>query len=95
MKNDQENKMRVSVTGSKAQKDKLAKEFNKNYGSFMYIYDDMHSSEGQCWLGIMLDLCNHGKHTLSAYEQENFSKALENFSVIIGDEFDLDLEYNQ
>lgn len=85
--------MKVTVVGSQKQKDKLYKEFDKDYDSFMYIYDDIHTPEGQSWFGVIADLCEKSEHTLSEYEQKEFYAALENFAAIIGDEFDLDLEY--
>ena len=87
--------MKVTVVGSQKQKDKLYKEFDKDYASFMYIYDDIHTPDGQSWLGVMFDLCRHSEHMFSAHEQKEFYAALENFAAIIGDEFDLDLVYTE
>jgi len=86
--------MIVSTVGSKSQKDKLNKEFDKHYNDFMYIYDP-ETSIGQGWYGIVADLISNGSYNLSADEAETFAEALNNFSAMIGDEFDLDLEYNQ
>lgn len=86
--------MKVSVTGSKTQKDILIKEFDKQYDTFMYVYDP-ESSIGQNWYNIVRTLTITGAYTLNEYEAETFAEALYNFSAIIGGEFDLDLEYNQ
>lgn len=86
--------MRISVTGSKTQKDKLNKEFDKQYDTFMYVYDP-ETSIGQSWLDIVSALTSTGVYILNEYEAETFADALNNFSAMIGDEFDLDLEYDQ
>lgn len=85
--------MKISVKGSKTQKDKLNKEFNKQYDTFMYVYDT-ETAIGQGWYEIVSELTSTGVYNLSEYEVETFAEALNNFSATIGDEFDLDLEYN-
>jgi hypothetical protein len=87
--------MKITVVGDQKQKDKLFREFNKDYSGFMSRYDDPETSIGQSWLVVMLDLCQRWEHILSEYEQKEFQVDLENFSGIIGSEFDLDLEYTE
>ncbi len=87
--------MKAVVAGSQEQKDKLCKEFNLNYDSFMYIYEDIHTPEGQGWFGVVSDLCWSGEHMLTSDEQAVFLEALENFAGAIYGEFDLELEYTE